>query len=246
MKKIKKLYETGGQTAIPYTQIGQFAGDIIDVATPTNEYGVKSNGAAMGSGALKGAGQGAAMGASVAGPWGAVIGGAIGGVGGAITGKKQNDKAIELQEQATELKNRNLQLMSQNRLMNYDITGSNSNQIYAKYGGQLPIKYLNGGELTPISSESVEVQGNSHSKGGVQLTPQIEVEGKETIKGGYVYSDSLGFAEKHKSIAKSIGKLEKKPVNNITNNTIKLLKDKEEALKMKQELVRSMNLKPIK
>lgn len=117
---------------------------------------------------------------------------------------------------------------------------SNSNQIYAKYGGAIPInKYINGGNLKGLSEENEEVDGNSHSEGGVQISPDVEVEGGETIntegKEPFVFSEKLGFAKLHKPIARAIGKLEKKVPNNITKNTIQLLKQREEALKQQQE-----------
>ncbi len=115
-----------------------------------------------------------------------------------------------------------------------------NNQIYAKYGGAIPItKYTEGGNLRELSEENEEVDGNSHANGGVQISPEVEVEGGETIntegKEPFVFSEKLGFAKLHKPIARAIGKLEKKVSNNVTNDTIKLLKQKEEALKQQQE-----------
>ena len=68
-----------------------------------------------------------------------------------------------------------------------------------------------GGKLNRLNSNTVEVEGNTHEEGGVKL-PSVgaEVEDKETIADNYVFSDELGFADKHKKIAKQIGKIEKK------------------------------------
>lgn len=157
------------------------------------------------------------------------------------------------QEQAEEFKRQRQSKIDQQSLLegaqklnSFDTAGSNTNSIYAKYGGKISTKYLNGGSLTPLSSDSVEVEGNSHEQGGVKLSPEIEVEGKETINDDFVFSDELGFAARHKPIARAIGKMEKKVPNNITNNTINILKKKEEALKQEQEQVKQMlGLTPI-
>lgn len=112
------------------------------------------------------------------------------------------------------------------KLVGYDQKGNNENaQIYKT-----------GGELIPLNSDTVEVDGATHAEGGVKL-PNVgaEVEDKETIAGSYVFSDYLGFAEKHKKIAKQIGKIEKKPLNNATQNSLLLLRGKEERLKQEQE-----------
>jgi hypothetical protein len=241
MRKIKRIYDNGGafkRDPSLYGTVGQFAGDTLDTVTPTNQYGVKSNGAAIGSGALKGAGTGAAIGSVIPGI-GTAVGAVVGGVAGGVSGLLSNNKNKKLQ-QAGELQNTLLNNQKASaRLANYDTMGSNTNQIYAKYGGAVPIKYVQGGDLKELSDDNEQIEGASHAQGGVKLSPEVEVEGGETLNTSgnepFVFSEKLGFAQLHKPIAKAIGLLEKKVSNNTTNNTIKLLKQKEEALKQQQE-----------
>lgn len=231
----RRRYEGGGTTPFPYGQLGEISSNLLDSVTPTNQYGVKSQGAAIGVGALKGAGTGASIGTAILPGVGTAIGAGVGAIAGGIASEKQNEKAIALQRQAIDLKNRNTLSRSNAVLSTYDTIGSNNNQIYAEMGGKLPTKYLSGGKLKALSSESVEVDGDSHEEGGVQLGNNVEVEGDETIKNDFVYSDALGFAKLHKPLARAIGKMENKVPNNVTNNTIKLLKQKEEQLAKEQE-----------
>jgi len=239
-----KRYNEGGP--LPYGQIGEIAGQFYDNVTPTDQYGVKSDFNAGAGSALKMAGQGAAIGTMIAPGVGTAIGAGVGAIAGAVTGVKQNNKLEALRADQLALNDRQILGRSSARLANYDTRGANNNQIYAKMGGQLPTKYFNGGELTPLSSETMEVNGASHEQGGVQIAPDVEVEGEETINKNYVFSDALGFAAKHKPIARAIGKLEKKVPNNITKNTIDILKRKEEAMKMEQENLKEvLGLKPL-
>lgn len=243
-RKLKRYkYEGGGE--IPYAQLGQFAGGAYDTFAPEDEYGVKvganktrSNINAGISGGLKGAGTGASIGltlAPVTGGLSVPIGAAIGGLVGADSAIVKNKRAQEFSEEDQALLEQQQNVVGRARLQNYDKTGSNSNRIYAKYGGAVPVKYFNGGNLTSLSEESQEVQGNIHEQGGVDIAPGVELEGGETLKGDFVFSEELGFAQKHKPIARAIGKIEKKVPNTVTNNTIKILEQKEEALAQEQE-----------
>lgn len=102
-------------------------------------------------------------------------------------------------------------------------------------GQELPdSQQLPGGSTTPLSQNSVQVNGQSHAQGGVQL-PQAEVEGGETIANGFVFSKELGFADLHKPIAKAIGKIEAKPLNPVRRNTLQQLKARELGLALAQE-----------
>ena len=110
-----------------------------------------------------------------------------------------------------------------------------------------PLKQLaTGGSLLDnfkrTSSSTAEVHGPSHEQGGV-LVPGMnaEVEGGETLAGDYVFSDELGFAKLHKPIALAKGKIEKKPATRERLNTLKLLNEKENNLKLMQEYVKSKN-----
>jgi hypothetical protein len=99
-----------------------------------------------------------------------------------------------------------------------------------------------GGSLKPLSSETVEVKGPSHENGGVRL-PSVgaEVEGNETIKSDFVFSDKLGFADAHRPIAKTIGKLEKSNLGKGTQAAITRLRGQEEKLKLAQEYFKQQN-----
>lgn len=111
------------------------------------------------------------------------------------------------------------------------------------------VQKANGGSLRTTSSTSTEVHGPSHANGGVQV-PQAnaELEGGETILhtdgDDYVFSQELGFAELHKKIAKSRGKIEKKPATFERLNSLRAISEKEQMLKQAQENIRSQyNLK---
>ena len=113
-------------------------------------------------------------------------------------------------------------------------------------GGSLADGYKNmanekvqGGTATALNSSAAEFNGPSHEGGGIQLPGMnAEVEGNETTNGDYVFSDRLGFAALHKPIAKAIGKIEKKALSPERVVSIKLLKEKENQLKLSQEYVK--------
>jgi len=233
---------TGGaspQAAIPFAAIGDLGKSVIDFTSRPDKYGVQNDTAAIAGSALSGAGKGAEIG-SVAGPWGTAIGAVGGAVIGGFSGKAANEEAkiqrvSTMQQEASADQN-----LNSKKLLGYDFTGSNQNNINARYGGTVNKMYFNGGELKPLSSDSVEVDGASHEEGGVDLGQGAEVEGDETIKeinsdAPFVFSEQLGFAQRHRPIAKAIGKMEAKVPNNITKQTIAFLQSKEEALEMEQE-----------
>lgn len=230
----KKRYDTGG--VIPYDQLGMVGGSLVDSIAPVNQYGARKDFAAGLSGGLKMAGTGASIGATIGGPLGAGIG-AVGGLAvGAVKGIIDNNKIQQAEKEQKSLLAQMELGRSAGVLRNYDQTGSNTNQIYAKYGGS----------LKKLSSDSVEVQGNSHEEGGVSLGPNIEVEDNETIKGDFVYSDALGYARQHKKIATAIGKMEKKEPSNITNQSLKRLKERELLLQEEQEATKeALGLTPL-
>lgn len=100
---------------------------------------------------------------------------------------------------------------------------------------------VTGGKSKALSSTAAEFQGPSHEQGGIQL-PNLgaEVEGKETTDGSYVFSDRLGFAKLHKPIAKSIGRIETKAISPERITSLKLLREKENQLKLSQEYTKHM------
>lgn len=112
-------------------------------------------------------------------------------------------------------------------------------------GGSLAKDFTSGKEVVPLSSTAAAFEGPSHAQGGIKLPEQqAEVEGGESVDGNYVFSSRLGFAQLHKPIAKSIGKIEQKSLSPERVISIKLLREKENQLKLSQDFVRqSMNLK---
>ncbi len=233
-KKLKVRYEVGGD--IPYAQLGTIASSLYDNLDPVDKYGARSDFSAGASSALKGAGTGAAIGTAILPGIGTAVGAGLGTVIGAAKGVKDNNNAQDFEEEQKKLQELEYNKMGLSRLSTYDKTGSNTNQIYAKYGGS----------LKQLSNNSVEVEGASHENGGVNLGQGVEVEGGETLNKDFVFSEELGFAQRHKPIARAIGKLEKKVPNNITTNTIKFLKEKEENLKSEQEaLKQELGITPI-
>jgi len=178
VKRRLKRYEPGGQITptVPYAQLGDIAGNLFDAITPTDRYGVKSSFNAGATGALKGAGQGAAIGTALLPGVGTAIGAGVGAIAGGIGAKRQNDQLSDEAAKAQQLEDRLILQKSGARVATYDTTGSHTNQIYAQMGGKLPTKYVSGGTLKALSSESVEVEGKGHEDGGVKLSPEVEVE----------------------------------------------------------------------
>lgn len=99
---------------------------------------------------------------------------------------------------------------------------------------------VDGGSLSPLSSDSVAVNGPSHAQGGVQLSDQqAEVEGGETMKGNFVFSDQLGFAKEHKRLASAIGRIQAKEVQTPERvNSIRRMQDREKTLALSQEYMK--------
>jgi hypothetical protein len=108
--------------------------------------------------------------------------------------------------------------------MNYDFDGNQQDSSI----------YQTGGRLIPLNSDTVEVDGATHEQGGVEVAG-AELEDNETVANGFVYSDYLGFADRHKTLAQQIGKIEKKPLNRERRVTMEILRKKEKALQHEQE-----------
>lgn len=146
--------------------------------------------------------------------------------------RRQREKQAQLEQQRENNRNKYRSFLSDysdSVLANYDTTGAQE---------QVSL-YALGGKLKPINSDTVEVDGATHAQGGVRLGPTAEVENNETIAGDFVFSDFLGFADKHKKLARQIGKIEKKPLNNERRVSLEILRKKEQALKDDQEAVKA-------
>lgn len=233
-------------------QAGALAGNLADAIDTPNAYGRQSMGANM----LKNVGNYTAMGAQF-GPWGAAAGAAVGLVKGVVdTNQQKKQEARMKSEENTQrlisgVKNYEARAAEDpsaftgNKGAQYFAGGGDLNSTGASTNKSLYSEYLKqkakGGSLQRLSSDTVEVEGPSHEGGGVALPGGNEVEGKETIKGDYVLSHRLGFAQAHKPIAKAIGILEQKPLTQATFNSLRRLRSKEEALMLLQEQVREQN-----
>ena len=116
-----------------------FGAATIDAFAPTDAYGVRSNGAALGSGALSGAGKGAAIG-SAFGPEGTLIGGAagavVGGVEGILGNKSANMKKTQaIQTSTTAQLANDRQMASARDAGNPNLRYGNMNASYYRFGG---------------------------------------------------------------------------------------------------------------
>lgn len=232
---------TGGTGPGP----GAIAGlvtSFVDALDTPNQYGRQSTGTNLLKGAVSGAAAGSALG-----PIGMAAGAGIGLVSGLVTANKQ--KRVEATAKATEASlARNYQLAQYSARAAGDpyLTSGKPQEQYFSKGGSLKTEFMRykaqGGSLSKLSADSVEVKGPSHAQGGVQLPEaQAEVEGGETIKGDYVMSKKLGFAQLHKPIAKAIGQIEQKPVTATTLGSLQRLRDQEQALMLMQEYTKAKN-----
>lgn len=108
-----------------------------------------------------------------------------------------------------------------NRLKNYrqdkivnDYNMTSMNNDISGYTDQSQVTFANGGDLSML-------EGPSHAEGGIQLTPEAEVEGGETKKQDYIFSDRLiipgkktTFAQRSKQINKMyLGKRPNDPIS---------------------------------
>ncbi len=133
----------------------------------------------------------------------------------------------------------------------FNLKGIDQSEKYMKKGG-LYKSFANGG-VAPLSSTNVMFNGKSHEEGGIKQPmvngkklSGVEVEGGETMSTAngqkFIFSDELGFADQHKPLARAIGKIEKKmksnPNDSIAKKTLANLKEREEELKLRQELTK--------
>jgi hypothetical protein len=241
MKKTKfyKVYKEGGFMEKNNALFGSIAGagaSILDGFSPTDR--APSVGLAAGKGALSGAAMGSQFGPLGLGI-GAGVGALYGGISGAVQRKQQeigdarNFREMEIYERDRS----NMEIANNPSL----IRGNKGAQFYQNGGELHRLNSVNGiksfgGELRPLSSDTAEVDGNSHEEGGVQL-PQhnAELEGGETMSGPRIFSEALGFAKLHKPLARAIGKIEQKAGTPERINAIDRLKQKELSLYEQQE-----------
>jgi hypothetical protein len=224
------------------------AGNIADAINPPNAYGRQS----MATNVLKNAGTFASMG-SAFGPVGMAVGAGLGVVKGVVDGVNQRkaENKAKTYDAFSSQQNAMARYSAQVAADPSSVQGKVGAQYFADGGSMTPStgslyaefikKKTTGGSLQRLSSDSVEVKGPSHENGGVGLPGNNEVEGGETIKDNYVFSDRLGFADLHKPIARAIGKLEQKPASTPVINSLRRLRQREDALQVLQEHVRQQN-----
>lgn len=241
-KKYKKYYDGGNTTNSQSTLNGAMglantASGIIDAYNQPDTFGHKSVGATTGSDALKGA----ALGTTIMPGWGTLIGGVVGAGYGYISSTLGNKKAEGRASMYMGLQKGRQQSMSDAMIaQDPALVQGNQGAGYYAGGGYLTSKYLaQGGSLSPMNSDgAMEVQGDSHEEGGVQLPEQeAEVEGGETIHDGFVFSKRLGFAQEDKKLEKAIGTIESKGPQTVDRrNSIQRMQERREQLKQSQEM----------
>ncbi len=220
------LNEGGMEAGLGLAGIGLSTAESIR-GEQINEYGLAkpSVGLTAGKGALSGASAGMA-----AGPMGAAVGAVVGGAAGLIGGLAQKRQHERLTAQYAREKDRMLREQGAARI------ASDPSLVRGNLGANY---FANGGQLQHLSSTAGEFQGPSHAQGGIQLPAhQAEVEGKETIDGGYVFSKQLGFDKLHRPMAKAMGRIEQKAPTPERIKSLDYLRRKTEALKQSQEFIK--------
>jgi hypothetical protein len=238
-------YKENGGSIQDVNSFNSIAGSTIasfaDAIEPANQYGRQS----IGTNIAKSAGSLAAAG-SAFGPIGTGVGAAVGIGMGVIKGIQQQKEERRLKfGQANAIRQAQLSQYAAKAAQDPNSITGNKGENYFEGGGHLFAEYskykAQGGSLSRLSSDSVAVNGPSHANGGVKLNTGDEVEGGETIKGDYVFSKKLGFAQLHKPLAKVIHKLEERPVTKTSLGSLSRLRKREDALMLLQEMVRKQN-----
>lgn len=229
-KPLKKK-QLGGVWADPslYAGMGMATDQMFDAVSPPDEFGYSKG--MVGKSAATGALSGAAAGTAILPGIGTAVGAVVGGVTGWLGGSKKKREAERAEKRYNNMLVKNERLQSNAKSLGYNPLGEGENSAL--------VSAAFGGDLKPLASDIVEVDGRKHSEGGVKFPSKgIELEDNETVSGDYVFSDVLGFADKHKRLAKQIGKIEKKPLNRETRVSLEILRKKEESLKQQQEEIR--------
>lgn len=244
--------------------VGSIGSGVIDATSPYDQFGYQSKGATIGKSALSGAETGAEIGSIIPGV-GTLVGAGVGLVAGSISGiiKGASNDVKEKNAMDTSLvKTLQSQTARSNAELgaNPELSTGFKNSTYFKTGGQMgrfvscklggpmggnafnpnrsPLNDLitSGGHAKKLSSNNAEIIGKSHAQGGVQVPGlNSEVEGGETTKDNFVFSKALGFAQAHKPIAVSKGKIEKKVQTKERVNSLQRLSKRENDLAATQE-----------
>lgn len=239
------------------------AAGVVDSVFGADNMGRQPIGAATVSGAIRGAAVGSSFG-----PVGTAAGALIGGATSLFSNKsqkRQNDRILSQQQTAYDMMNRNRSAAAIQQDPSL-VQGHLGASFYAMGGPMetaggtvlrkedrgrarsrpLAENYLSrmtkaeGGSLSPMSNDSVAVNGPSHEQGGVQLPDNgAEVEGGESMKGNFVFSDRLGFADEHKRLERAIGRVQAKEVMTPEKvNAVKRMQDRVSQLALSQEYLK--------
>lgn len=262
-RRYQQPFKRAAGGTIPYSQIAQMGSGLIDAFDKPDDLGFQSNGATIGKSALSGAGTGAAIGSVVPGI-GTAIGAGVGALAGATVGfikgrqnnaaerNMRNAMAFRTAQQANNYSAAQLAsdptLAAGTQEQSYFSNGGSMRKyVKAAMGGTIPRSPMtdaitSGGSAQPLSSDNALIKGNSHADGGVKMAGiNTEVEGGETTLDNYVFSKKLGFADIHKKIAVSKGKIEKKPRTLERANSLRRLMAREQDLAQQQEQVKAIN-----
>ncbi len=220
-------YADGGQ--IPYAQIGNITGDLVEGNNDISQNSNASENKAIAGGALKGAGAGATLGAqigSVVPGVGTAVGTAAGALIGGTVGAIKSDKAYKSSVNAF------------GKSMQEKYAGQQHDQatMYAAYGAELPEMGMGG--------DPVEFNGNTHENGGIALGGNVEVEDGEVQVGNYVFSNRLINEETGKTFAAEAKKITAKykeyendgPSMRTQDKALEALKTKNDASRAAQQL----------
>lgn len=259
---------SSGQQWAAVGTAARMASGIIDSVYTQNDFGARPIGADIGTGALSGAAMGTSVLPGWGTAIGAVVGAGYGAISGSIRNNKAHRLESQFhQTQDAQQRSLSNAAIAQNPSLTQGNIGASyyamggrmsapddsAEKMAVKEPGGARAKsrplaenYLTrstkteGGSLTPLSNDSVAINGPSHEAGGVQLPDNgAEVEGGETMKGNFVFSDRLGFADEHKRLASAIGKIQKKGVMTPDRvNSVRRMQERENQLALSQEYLK--------
>lgn len=130
--------------------------------------------------------------------------------------------------------------------------GAATPSLGAALGGALLSKSFESGGMRNIASEDnelIELQGNTHAQGGINIGNGDEAEGKETIfnsgdSGQFIFSEKLKLPNSKKSFADESKKIEKEYKNNKDSLREKAMKQRignlanlQESIKPKEKIL---------
>ncbi len=241
------------------------ASGLVSAIDPGDEDGVQSGVGAGLSGALSGAAAGAALGPiGMAG--GAVVGAVTSLISNGSKAKDQEQKQIRQKTEYNKNADINIAnkiaedrtLLGDPNAIMYRKGGTIKGEPAGKFAlkGTLvghyrgirsslpsiavtPNRMMEDGGIIPTDNEGrAVIEGPSHEEGGIKVPELgVELEGGETLDGNFVFSEELGFADRHKKIMKAMKSLEKDDTP-LAKNTYNKLVEQEEKLKAHQEMLK--------